>query len=164
MTVHNRPTSFFITSHIQQPLAIIYTVRPSLNDSSLTSPAISLLLNCTIITCRPVSLEILPVLATSLPSSLYIHTQQDARRVSKAIVHLPHTHFGNRPFSPASPAFSAAECYTVRASYLILYPRFTLRAAAVTGKTVERHAGQPRGACAQASELITHALSKRTRR
>ena len=105
------------------------SVTPSLNGftgacwacAALTSPAISILLNCTIHIGRP---------AKHLASK-YSDRSFDAHSPRQPSV------------SPASLAFSAPESYfTMHASYLIIIcPRFTLGVAAVT----EKNGGQMDG-------------------
>ena len=148
-------------------------MTPSLNGftgacgacAALTSPAISILLNCTINTGRPANL---------------LHTRK-ASKHSDRPQSLFDAHSPRQPsVSPASPAFSAPESYfPVHGSYLVICPRFTLRVAAVTEKnggqtngrkdtrththTQTDHCNNPRCAYAQArvNELLANAVSMR---
>ena len=115
-----------LTTLFQQPMATSYTTFTGA-CAAFTSPAISILLHCTINTGKPANL-----LHTHKASGIYDRPRS-----------LFDAHSPRQPsVSPASPAFSAPESYfTMHASYLIICPRFTLGVAAVT----EKNGGQTDG-------------------
>ena len=91
---------------------------------------------------------------TGKPANL-IHTRKRlASKYSDRPRSLFDAHSPRQPsVSPASPAFSAPESYfTMHASYLIIYPRFTLRVAAVT----EKNGGQTDGRTHAHTHTHTH--------
>ena len=117
-----------LTTLFQQPMSTSYTTFTGA-CAAFTSPAISILLHCTINTGNQ---QIFSTRAKRLAS------KYSDRPRSLFDAHSPR----QPSVSPASPAFSAPESYfTMHASYLIICPRFTLGVAAVT----EKNCGQTDG-------------------
>ena len=96
--------------------------------AALTSPAISILLNCTINTGRPANV---------------LHTRKASSTVSNRPRSLFDAHSPRQPsVSPASPAFFTPESYfTMHATYLVMRQCFTLTVAAVSEKNGGRTEG-----------------------